>query len=320
MVNSLAEIAQKLHTCRSVLITSHHAPDGDAIGSILAMGLALQQLNAAALMFSADDVPKRYQFLVGADKIITHSLPTQDFDCVLALDCADKNRLQPIWDKIENKMIINIDHHPTNDLFVHLNYVDHTAAATGELVFALLQELGCRLDVAIAEALYVAISTDTGSFKFASTSARTHRIAAELLAAGVNPGTLSPLIFDLRSRAALAVLRQALAKLSFSADGRIAWIALTDDDMQQAQAAEEDVNGIVNYAKNIEGVEVGLLFREQADGTTKVGFRAHQTDVGKVAASFGGGGHKLASGCSLREDLQTAVQKVLAAVSEEISQ
>lgn len=318
MVNSLAEIAQRLQACRSVLVTAHIEPDGDAIGSVLAMGLALQQLDVAALMFSADDVPKRYQFLVGADRFYTHSLPTTNFDCVLTLDCADRKRLQPIWDKIQNKLTINIDHHPTNELFGQLNYVDHTAAATGELVFALLQELGCQIDLEIAKALYVAISTDTGSFKFESTTARTHTIAAELLAAGVNPGVLTPLIFDLRTPAALAILRQALTSLTFSADGKIAWLVLTEADMKEAQAKDEDLGGVVNYAKNIEGVEVGLIFREQADGTTKVGFRSQQIDVAKIASSFGGGGHIRASGCSLTEDLQTALQLVLAAVSEEI--
>ncbi|HZK23847.1 MAG TPA: bifunctional oligoribonuclease/PAP phosphatase NrnA [Oscillospiraceae bacterium] len=318
-MHSLAEIAQKLKTCRAVLITAHIEPDGDAIGSVLAMGLALQQLDVAALMFSADDVPKRYQFLVGTNRFYTHRLPTTSFDCVLTLDCADSKRLQPIWGEIQDKQIINIDHHPTNELFGHLNYVDHTAAATGELVFALLQELGCQIDLEIAKALYVAISTDTGSFKFESTTARTHTMAAELIAAGVNPGALSPLIFDLQTPAALAILRQALSSLTLSADGKIAWIVLTDADMKEAQAHDEDLGGVINYAKNIVGVEVGLIFREQADGTIKVGFRSHQIDVAKVAASFGGGGHVRASGCSLAEDLPTALQLVLASVSEEIN-
>lgn len=319
MVNSLTEIAQKLQACRSVLITAHIAPDGDAIGSVLAMGLALQQLDVAAVMFSADAVPRRYQFLVGAENIATHTLPTLDFDCVLALDCADRKRLAPIWEKIQNKLIINVDHHPTNELFGQLNYVDHTAAATGELVFALLQQLGCRLEQEIATALYVALSTDTGSFKFESTTARTHTIAAQLLAAGVNPGVLTPLIFDLRTPAALAILRQALASLTFSDDGKIAWLVLTEADMNKAQAQDEDLDGVVNYAKNIEGVEVGLIFRQKADGTVKVGFRSHRLDVAKIAASFGGGGHLRASGCSLTEDLQTALQLVVAAVNEEIN-
>lgn len=200
-----------------------------------------------------------------------------------------------------------------------MNYVDPKAAAAGELVFALLQQLNFSLDHPVAEALYVAISTDTGSFKFESTTSQTHLIASQLLAAGVKPGLITPQLFDLRSAAALRVLKQALCSLTLTSDKKIAWMALTTADMAQAAAKDEDLDGVVNYAKNIEGVEVGILFREQGDGTVKVGLRSQEADVAKIAASFGGGGHLRAAGCSLPFDLEKTVQLVLAAVREEIA-
>ncbi|MCR3922477.1 MAG: bifunctional oligoribonuclease/PAP phosphatase NrnA [Firmicutes bacterium] len=317
-MNSLHEIAVHLQNCRSVLVTAHIMPDGDAIGSTLGLGLALQKLGLTVTMFSVDSVPARYHFLQGVEQIVIGALPAASFDCVLVLDCGDHFRLRPIWDNIKDNFIINIDHHPTNPLFGHLNYVDHQASATGELVFGLLDELGCELDHAIAEALYVAISTDTGSFKFESTTAQTHAIAGKLVSAGVNPGSITPVLFDLRTPAAIFILRQALCSLTFSADGKIASLALTEDDMQKSHAKDEDLDGVVNYAKNIQGVEVGLIFREKADGTVKVGFRSHRVDVSKIASSFGGGGHVRAAGCSLSHSLQETMQIVLAAVRQEL--
>ena len=318
-MNSLQEIAKHLQTCRSVLVTAHLAPDGDSIGSTVAMGFALEKLGCKVTMFSIDGVPERYRFLAGTEKIIGHSLPETVFDCVLALDCADHLRLFPIWEQIKNNFIINVDHHSTNELFGQLNYIDHKAAATGELVFALLQELNIPLDSVIAESLYVAISTDTGSFKFESTTPQTHIIASKLLAAGVNPGLITPRLFDLRSVAALQILKRALCSLKISADGKIAWMVLRKEDMQEAAATGDDLDGVVNYAKNIEGVDVGVLFREQEDGTVKIGFRSQNADVAKIASKFGGGGHLRASGCSLSSNLEEAVEIIIAAVREEIS-
>lgn len=213
-------------------------------------------------------------------------------------------------------VLVNIDHHPTNNLFGRLNYVDAEAAATGEIIFELLQKLGVHNDGAVAEALYVAISTDTGSFKYDNTTEKTHLIAGRLLARGVKPGHISSQVFDIKPLAAVMALRQALSTLTFSADGKIAWMTLTEKDLQQAGADNADLEGLINYAKNIEGVEVGLLFRENDDGTIKVGFRSFQTDVAGIAALFGGGGHTRAAGCTIRGSLDEAISRVTAAVAE----
>lgn len=317
-MNSLIEIAQVLREKQSILLTAHIMPDGDSIGSLLGLGLALRSANLCVTMFSADEVPGRYSFLCGSEQIIIGTIPEKVFDLVVTLDCSDHLRVLPIWENIKGNEIINIDHHPTNKLFGKMNYVDAKAAATGEIVFALLKEMSIPLNEDVAAALYVAISTDTGSFKFESTTANTHRIVAELLEAGASPREITPIVFDLRTRAAICVLNQALSTLQFSDDKKIAWVALTEHEMRKCAAKDEDLDGVVNYAKNIEGVEVGVLFREKADGTVKVGLRSRYVDVGQLAATLGGGGHARAAGCSLEMTLEQAVQTVISAVAKQV--
>lgn len=317
-MNSLQEISARLRDAKSILVTSHIMPDGDSIGSLLGFGLALFRAGYHVTMFSADGVPDRYRFLEGAESIISGSFPAKEFDCVVALDCSDHTRIKPIWEAVKNNFIINIDHHVTNRLFGAMNFVNADAAATGEIVFSLLTEMKIPLDAATATALHVAISTDTGSFKFESTTANTHQIAAQLLEAGANLREITPRVFDLRSRTAVCILREALNKLTFSDDGKIAWITLTEEEMQRCGARDEDLDGVVNYAKNIEEVELGLLFRQKTDGSVKVGFRSHNLDVGKLADSLGGGGHARAAGCSLTMTLEDALQTVVTAAAKEI--
>jgi bifunctional oligoribonuclease and PAP phosphatase NrnA len=318
VVNSMREIAAELQKGGPVLLTAHIMPDGDSIGSLLGLGLSLRAAGSDITMFSADDVPARYTFLHGSHLIKTQTLPEAAYTRVVVLDCSDHQRIRPIWDKVKDKFIINIDHHPTNDSFGTMNYIDSAAGATGEIVYFLLQEMGLKLTPDVAAALYVAIATDTGSFKFENTTPRTHRVCAALLEAGVKPQDISPLVFDLRSREAIFILRAALASLRFSPDGKVAWMVLNEEDMQESGAKDEHLEGAVNFAKNIEGVEVGLLFRAKGDGTVKVGLRSHSMDVGSVAQSLGGGGHARAAGCSLEAGTEEAVDIVMNVIKAKI--
>lgn len=315
-MNSLQEIASELNKPGETLLTTHLLPDGDSIGSMLGLGLAMKAAGYCVTMHSADGLPLRYAFLPGAELIVSGEVPKTAFARVVTLDCSDPMRLRPIWPDIKEQLLINIDHHTTNQRFASLNYVDPSAAATGEIVFDLLEAMGLSLSADVASAIYVAISTDTGSFKYENTTPRTHRIAARLMEAGAKPQQFSLKVFDLRSKAATFILRTALSSLRFSDDGRIAWMVLTEEDMRQAAAKDEDLEGIVNFAKNIDDVEVGLIFRAKPDGTVKVAFRSRSIDVSKVAERCGGGGHPRAAGCSLETDLDKAVNRVLTAVRE----
>ncbi len=316
--NSLGEIAAELKRGGAILLTAHIMPDGDSIGSLLGLGLALRDAGYDVTMHSPDGVPERYSFLAGSGEVVAGDIPDGDFRLAVVLDCSDHLRIKTVWPRLKNMDIINIDHHPTNRFFGRLNHVDITAAATGEIIWLLLAAMGIAPRKEVAEALYVALATDTGSFKYENTTPRCHRVAAALIEAGARPQEIAPLVFDLRSREAASILRIALSTLCFSADGRIAWMMLTEKDMKDSGARDEHLEGIVNYAKNIEGVEVGLLFRAKADGTVKVGFRSTCIDVAAVAQAFGGGGHPRAAGCSLETSPKEAVRAVLAALAEKI--
>ena len=313
-MNSLKEIAAELRKPGETLLTTHILPDGDSIGSLLGLGLSMREAGFAVTMHSADGVPFRYRFLRGTEHLVAGEVPDVAFARVVTLDCSDPLRLRPVWAAVKDRLIINIDHHTTNQRFGTLNFVDPAAAATGEIIFDLLSEMGLPLKAEVAAALYVAISTDTGSFKYENTTPRTYRLAAQLVEAGAKPQELSLPVFDLRTRAATFILRLALESLKFSADGRIAWMVLTEEEMERAGAKDEDLEGIVNFAKNIENVEIGLIFRAQKEGSVKVAFRSRNIDVSKVAEVFGGGGHPRASGCSLESDLDSAVTLILSAL------
>jgi len=313
-LNSLKEIAAELRRPGETLLTTHILPDGDSIGSLLGLGLAMRDAGFAVTMHSADGVPFRYRFLRGSEHVVAGDVPNGAFARVVALDCSDAQRLSPVWASVKDRLIINIDHHTTNQSFGTLNFVDPAAAATGEIVFDLLSEMGLPIKAEEAAALYVAITTDTGSFKYENTTPRTYRIAAQLLEAGAKPQELSLQVFDLRTRAATFVLCSALESLKFSEDGLIAWMTLTEEEMERAGAKDEDLEGIVNFARNIEDIEVGLIFRAKKDGTVKVAFRSRNIDVSKVAEACGGGGHPRAAGCLLETDLDAAVTLILSAV------
>jgi phosphoesterase RecJ-like protein len=315
--NSLGEIAAELQKGGPLLLASHIMPDGDSVGSLIGLGMALKNAGHNVVMYSPDGVPDRYSFLGGAGEVVSGGLPDSSFRLAVVLDCSDHLRLKPAWPKLKTMYLINIDHHSTNQYFGRLNHVDTAAAATGEIIWLLLNEMGMAPDKAVADALYVAIATDTGSFRYEGTGPRCHRAAAALLEAGVKPQEISPRVFDLKSREAVAILRVALTSLQFSRDGRIAWMVAAEKDMQETGARDEHLEGVVNYAKNIEGVEVGLLFREKHDGTVKVGFRSHRVNVAEIARTFGGGGHPRAAGCSLETKLSDAVNMVLTALEQE---
>lgn len=318
-MNSLREIAEAIQKAKHIIITSHVSPDGDSLGSLVALALALRDAGLRVSTCLPDAVPERFRFLAETESIITGNFSLDNFDLVVILDCSDPRRVGHLWENFKNSNVVNIDHHPTNTAFGRLNYLDAQAAATGEIVYDLIQLMGLTLSKEMATALYVAISTDSGSFKFENTTHKTHRIAADLLLAGVSPRKISPILFDTRPYSFFCLLKIALNSLGFLADGKIAHMVLTQKDLESCQAKDDDLDGLVNYARNIEGVEVGLLFREKDDGTVKVGFRSVNADVGAIAKSLGGGGHARAAGCILTMDMTQAFASVTNAVSREMA-
>ena len=305
-------IIEKLKNEQSFYLISHMLPDGDSIGSLLAMGEGLASLGKMVKMFTPGNIPRKYKFLSGAD-LVSHELLINDPEVtVVVLDSSDLDRLGLFKEAVINsKQIINIDHHVTNQRFGNLNLVDATAAATGEIVHQILAELQVNLTESIAESLYVAISNDTGSFKFDNTTPNTHRVIATLLECGLSPGTLSQIIFDERPLSFYILLKEALSSLEMYEERSVSVMTLSKDIRERSGASTDDLDGIVNYARNIEGIELGILFYVEGNNEVKVGFRSRSLDVSTLAGKFNGGGHIRAAGCRMKGDYHTVKEKVM---------
>lgn len=318
----LATAAGLIREADRILFFLHISPDGDSIGSTLAMVHALRRAGKQAIGVGVDPVPRNYQFLPGWDSLF---VPWQDvqgeWDLACFLDCGDMERVGdglPIVARASRTL--NVDHHTTNTVYGQHNYIDYTAAAVGELAYLLIRELGLPIDQTIATCLYTSIVADTGGFKYDSTRPRTHRIAAELLEAGAQPYEVATALFENESMARMALLAHALATLQVDPTGQIASLYVTREMLEQTGAGDEDVEGLVNYARSVTGVEVGVIFRETTDGRVRVGLRSRRrVDVGAVAFQFGGGGHARASGCGFgggatMEEVRTKVLSAIQAV------
>lgn len=312
MTEDRSKIIETIKNSRKFYLISHMQPDGDSIGSLLAMGEGLRSIGKEVKTFTPGSVPRKYNFLEGADQVKHDLIDGDPTTTAIILDSSDPERLGLLKDVfMQCQIIINIDHHVTNQLFGTFNLVSSSASATGEIVYELLKDLGVKINTTIAEALYVAISTDTGSFKYDNTTPATHRIIAELLTYGLSPGSLSQKMFDERPLAFYLLLKEAIAGLEMYANRRIALMTLSRDMRKRCGASPGDLEGIVNYSRNIEGVELGILFYVENDQEVKVGFRSRSVDVSALAGKLNGGGHARAAGCRLYDDYETVKNKVL---------
>ncbi|MCL6635422.1 MAG: bifunctional oligoribonuclease/PAP phosphatase NrnA [Peptococcaceae bacterium] len=315
-MNSLASIAGAMAGVSSVLVTGHVMPDGDSIGSTLALKLALESVGKQVTAAGPDPVPEMYRFLPGALDYRVLDKVEGRYDAFVALDCSVPDRLGEGFREMLHKtaVVVNLDHHVgTGGLGTH-NYIDNRAAATGEIVFDLLEEMKIPLTADIACCLYVAVATDTGSFQYESTSPGTHRRVARMIQAGVPVAEVSTRLYEEKSFVSLKVLSASLATLALSDCGRIAWMTLPLEIMEKFGATDEHAEGVVNYARSVSGVEIGLFFREIAPGKYKISFRSKgNVDVNRVAALFGGGGHRRAAGCVVEGSLAELQARVVEA-------
>lgn len=313
-------ILQALREGRRFLLLLHVRPDGDSIGSSLALARSLARLGKEAVVVRADDLPDNLRFLPGADAIRPWQEVDGAFDAAVFIDCGDLGRIGDARRLLGGcRHILNIDHHLSNARFGDLNYLEPEAAAAAEITYELIHDLGAELDLETAVALYVALVTDTGSFQYESTSPRTHRIAAALLEAGVRPAEVAEAVWGSRSERSLRLLGMALATLRVEPfpHGNLAWLEVTRRAMVAAGAAALDTEGFVNMAREVEGVELAVLFIEEGEEEVKVSFRSSRwLDVSRFAALFGGGGHARAAGCNLRGALAAVREDVLTKARE----
>lgn len=317
-LKQLDEALTFMRNAESCLVVSHVQPDGDAISSTVVVGWLLQKLGKSAVLMNESELPSRLSYLPQFDTIINYkqAVPEHQFDTIIAIDCADFRRIGEVSSSFApGAKLLNIDHHPTNNGFGSVNVIRSEAAATVEILFDLIERAGIPLDLDCATAIYTGLLTDTGGFRYSNTSPRVMEIASRLLAIGVSGNELADHLLEKMTMAKLKLLQIALNRLTFTSNLEIGYVFIGKDDLRETGAVPEDLEGIVNYALNVDGVEVGILFKEADDGTVKASLRsAGKADVAAIAQSFGGGGHVRASGCRLDGPLQSAIDQLVEAV------
>jgi bifunctional oligoribonuclease and PAP phosphatase NrnA len=313
----ITRIVEVLKRGERFLVTSHSRPDGDAVGSMLAMGMLLAQMGKHADLIIADRIPVVYRGLPGVESIRSAMRVHGPYDAAILLECdgLERARLRGL----EEFFLINIDHHVSGRDFGQINWIDRQAASVGEMVTRLLKAAGGTLTREMAVCLYTTLLTDTGCFCYGSTRASTFALAHELTLAGADPIRIAQDIYFSASTAKMLLLGAALSNLK--RDGRLAWLWITHEDMVRSCAAEEDCEGIVNYAVSISGVEAAVFLRELPERRIRLSLRSKgRVNVAAIAERFGGGGHENASGCTLKGPLSRALDEILAVLRPLIDQ
>ncbi|MBP1991291.1 DHH family phosphoesterase [Paenibacillus eucommiae] len=305
------------------LVVSHIQPDGDAASSTFAMGWILKQLGKSFTLINEGLIPAKFDFLRNTDPIIDFSSerPSRRFQNVISVDCADFSRMGQISTLFDDQVqLLNIDHHPTNDRFGTCHLIKHDAAATVQILYDLSVELQITPFMEFATCIYTGLLTDTGGFRYSNTSPEVMLIGARLLALGVQGSVIAEQVLERVTFSQLILLQKALSTLAFSHDRKLSWITVSQQDLIQSGASSDDLDGLVNYPRNVEGVEVGMLFKEKEPGVVKVSLRsAGNVDVASIAQALGGGGHVRAAGCTLFETLEQAVKIMIQEVGKELT-
>ncbi len=316
------EIAAVLKANESFVVMSHVRPDGDALGCILAMALSLEQLGKRVRVWNQDGMLAKYSFLPRAELVQTPPAEPEDFDVAIALDTASRERLGTCLNSIGSaKTWLNIDHHISNNRYGDLAYIDPSSPATGQILHELFQRQGLPFNHDIAVNLFVAISTDTGSFQYPNTSARSFEIGAELVKAGVNVGAISQSMYESYPRRRIELLRALLNRLVFSCEDRVASFSLSLEGAAAVDALPEDNEGMIDHIRAIDGVIVAAFIEELPEGKVRISLRSKtpKVDVSKICGRFGGGGHTLAAGARIRGVLSEVEREVLGAICNEIT-
>jgi phosphoesterase RecJ-like protein len=314
----ISEIIEVINQGRSFLITAHVRLDGDALGSELAMYLMLKKLGKDVVIYNQDHTPERYRFLPAVQNIVHNINDVDQYDVGIVLDCSDLTR---VGDEAENigkiKRLINIDHHISNNGFCSLKMLDAQASSTGELLFRLMQEMRFNLSRDICTNLYAAIITDTGSFRYSSTTNETFYAAGNLVENGADPQWIAENVYENDSPARLKLLAKALETLSLDLESKVGSLVVTQKDLRETGAAWEHTEGFVDIPRTVGGIEVSVLYTQRGENNYKLSLRSKaKANVEKVAKKFGGGGHIHASACWMKGDIESIKSQIIEAVRE----
>jgi bifunctional oligoribonuclease and PAP phosphatase NrnA len=318
MTAELIAIRDAILQRQRFVITSHARPDGDAIGSQIAMALALQQLGKDAQMVDADAAPPQFQTFPGVRDIRVSPTVHGQFDAAIVMECGDLSRTGV--EGFEKYFVINIDHHPGNKSYGALNWFNSGAAACGEMVFDLIVALGVKLTPEIATHIYITILTDTGGFHFSHITPHTFDICRQCAEAGAQPEAIARAVYDSSTMGRLRLMGAVLHNLEFEGDGRAAIAALTLKLLKETGSTHEDSDGLINIPLNVKDIQAVIFFKEIAPDNFRISLRSKgDVDVNRVANGFGGGGHKNAAGCTVNGPYPEVRRKLIAALMQALT-
>jgi len=315
------KIIQAIRDSRTLCVVGHVRPDGDCIGSQLALALALKNEGKDVRCWNEDPVPAKLKFL-DPQNVFGLSRPGRKFDCVIATDCASFERLGKVRDRIgERKVFINIDHHTSNTRYADLNWVSSKEPSTGELIYRLLKAASWPITRPIADCLFTAVSTDTGSFQYASTTPATFNVASHLVERGADLDRISQEVYQSYPLARVQLLRHVYNKFHLTHDSRTAYFWLKKRDYTRTGAQRDDSEGLIDHIRAIEGVVVACVFEEMEPELTRISLRSKSgdVDVNAIAGQFGGGGHPAAAGARIPGKPFAVQRRVLNAVRKTLN-
>jgi phosphoesterase RecJ-like protein len=317
----IATVAREFKNNQSFLLTTHVNPDGDAIGSLGALALVLEGMGKQVVAYCQDEVPGFLQFLPYSDRIVRQIPRPDGFEVAVVLDCGELDRIGNAAKALQGvQKIIHIDHHSSSNGFGQLNLVLPECSSTAEILYEIFAAIPVELELQAAENIYTAILTDTGSFRFANTTARALAIAAETVAVGVAPDKVASEIYESMSPQRLQLLALSLNTLTIQCNGRLAAIQVSRQMFEETRTSAIETDGFVNYPRAINGTEVAILFREMDSGQVNVSLRSRGSkDVAKFARLYDGGGHQNAAAFRCQGPLLEVVETVLAAAEEFIA-
>ena len=313
----LSQVVELIENKHSFAITTHVRPDGDGIGSSLGLCWLLRSLGKSAEVIVRDGIPAAYAQLPGADEIKQINEVNGKYDAIFVIECSDLAR--PGIKGLENQFTVNIDHHATSEHFGTINWIDQTASAVGEMIYNLCKAIGGRITREIAECVYLALVTDTGSFHFPNTTDRTLKVASELVKVGVKPAQISEVVYNSYPWSRIELMRQVLATVQRNENGAIAWMRQTLEMAESSEAVDGDNNGFVNIPLAAKEVEAVIYMREVQPNAYRVSLRSKGSiNVARVAEKFGGGGHKNAAGCRVEGDWNEKEKEIVAALTDAV--
>ncbi len=321
---ALQQIRTILAKGKNFVLTTHVNPDGDGLGAEIALALYLQQIGKATHIFNHSDTPGNYAFLDPHNEIALfsaekHAEIVRASDAIFILDISDWKRLRDLGALIQNLPIpkVCLDHHPREDPFVDLDVIYPPASSTGEMIYALLTQLGGRIEGRLAQALYTAVMTDTGCFRFSNTTVGAFQVASALVAAGVQPHELYQKVYENQPPQRMQLLAHILNHLHYEKNGRLAWFIVTQNNLATTHTEVLDTEGFSDFPRTIAGVELSLMFMETKEGKVKISFRSKgKYSINALANRFGGGGHPYAAGALVDGKMQEVAPQVIAAAKE----